>query len=535
MNLLAIYDAAGRLVFANAIDLATGETLDLGALTGTGLPREHPLLQHAGLLDETAGILQTPHAPLLVLSKPILTSEQEGPPAGTFMMGRFLDENAVAQIQERTRLAFTLAPADAGLADSGSPETNGALTYSPVSLSDQGEHWLGAATLFDLFGKPALEVRVTTTREISARGANAVELSLWSLAATGVLMMVVMWWLLTSTLLRPIGQLARHAVRVGTEDRLDERLDLRRGDEIGILARNFDEMMDRLAETRRRLVEQSFHSGVAEMASGVLHNIGNALTPLTVNLQGIGRELRTAPLAEVEQASAELQAPVASAQRRDDLMEFVRLASTDLTALLRRSRDAVEAATDQVKHIQEILSDQHRFSRRSRIIEPVDMGPVIRDAYKALSPTAAEALRLELDPAVSEAGPVAGSRAALQQVVANIMLNAAESVSATEAGHGRLAITADTSEMDGIRQLHLRFVDDGAGARAEDLEHVFERGFSTKNRDGSGHGLHWSANTLQSLGGGITLESPGPGRGASVDIYLPLADAGQGQATGTEG
>jgi sensor domain CHASE-containing protein/anti-sigma regulatory factor (Ser/Thr protein kinase) len=533
MNFLAIYDASGKLLFAEAVDLESAESLTLGALTETGLPQTHPLLHHTGLLDEVTGILQTPHAPLLVVSKPILTSAQEGPAAGSFMMGRFLDERAVRQIEEQTRLPVNLVAVDAAPADKASP--NGGLTHTPVTLSEQEERWQGSSTLFDLFGAPVLEIQVSSSRDISARGASAVGLSLWSLAATGVIMMAVMWWMLRYTLLRPLTLLTRHAVRVGTEDRLDDHIDMKREDEIGVLARNFDDMVDRLAETRRRLVDQSFHSGVAEMASGVLHNIGNALTPLTVNLQNLRRELHEAPLAEVEQASSELQAPVASAQRRDDLMEFVRLASTDLAALVRRNREAANAASTQVSHIQEILADQERFSRSKRVIEPVDLGCVIEDAYKALETKAAAALRMELTPQLSDLGAVAGSRAALQQVVTNVLLNAAVSVSSTEAGSGRVIITADVSEMNGVMQMHLCFEDNGVGIDPEHLRRVFERGFTTKDREGSGHGLHWSANTLQALHGSIRMESPGCGKGASLHIHLPLAEHAGAKATGTGG
>ena len=69
------------------------------------------------------------------------------------------------------------------------------------------------------------------------------------------------------------------------------RLAYERSDELGTLAKAFDNMVERLAQTRRELVDRSFESGAAENASGVLHNLGNAMTPLAVNVAKLQQQL----------------------------------------------------------------------------------------------------------------------------------------------------------------------------------------------------------------------------------------------------
>ena len=81
--------------------------------------------------------------------------------------------------------------------------------------------------------------------------------------------MLVLWKLLQTTMLRPIAKLTEHALLIGENDNLSIRLNPDGKDEFGVLGRTFDQMVDRLAETRRRLIDQSYHSGIAEMASGV--------------------------------------------------------------------------------------------------------------------------------------------------------------------------------------------------------------------------------------------------------------------------
>ena len=151
--------------------------------------------------------------------------------------------------------------------------------------------------------------------------------------------------------------------------------------------------------------------------------------------------------------------------------------------------------------MQEILADQQRFSRSARLIETVDMAALIQDVAAGLTPDFKTALHLEITPSVTEIGLVAGSRAALQQVVANLLINGAESILSAGTAPGCLTVTAEYEELQGQKMVGLRFVDNGGGIDPDHLGRLFERGFSTKNREGSGYGLHWSANTVQALGG----------------------------------
>ena len=72
-------------------------------------------------------------------------------------------------------------------------------------------------------------------------------------------------------------------------------------------------MVERLAQSRRELIDRSFESGVAENASGVLHNLGNAMTPLGVHAAGLEQQLGAMPIADVQQALTELLAGTADA------------------------------------------------------------------------------------------------------------------------------------------------------------------------------------------------------------------------------
>ena len=116
-----------------------------------------------------------------------------------------------------------------------------------------------------------------------------------SLFVAGVAVLVVLLVALRRMVLRPVSRLTQHAVRIAEGDDLTQRMNVRRADEIGVLAREFDRMVDKLADARRRLVDQSFEAGASQAASGVLHNIGNAMTPLSVTVATLQERLRSAP------------------------------------------------------------------------------------------------------------------------------------------------------------------------------------------------------------------------------------------------
>lgn len=534
MNYFAIFDITGKAVWTKGWDIDEEEPIDLGELSGERLDVTHPLLQLPELVSSVKGILPTSGGPLFVVSKPILTNEKKGPAVGTIVMGRFLDEAAFAKLSEQTQISVSVTEPDTNDSEWTSTAGSG-LLHTDMTATTFKDRWQLRTTLGDLFGAPQLRIEVDTPRDITAQGASAVNLSLLSLAATGLLTMIVMWFSLQRVLLKPISRLTQYAVAVGEDENLAKRLHFDRQDEVGTLADGLDDMVDKLQEARRAVIEQSYRSGISEMASGVLHNIGNAITPLNVRLVTVSQELRAAPSADMHQASAELADPATPPERRADLQKFVELVGMDMIKSMSKAGEEINKAVQQVNTVQEILVDQERASRSERVIESLNVERLISASVSGLSTDMQSCLRLVMDASVADSGSVSGSQAALKQVVTNVLVNAAEAIEASGSDLANLAITAELEEVEGQNMMHLRFVDNGVGITTDNLEQLFIRGFSTKQREGSGYGLHWSANTLKSLGGWMTAESSGLGKGACFHVFLPAVDAVPVKVTGTEG
>jgi len=520
VHVMGVYGLDGQRIWGATVDPTSNDSFDVGELAADALSADHPLLRFAGAEDRVAGLWPSPQGALLVASSQILMSDRSGPPIGTVLLGRLLDDAAVLAIAEQTRLALTIEPWS-GAAPAGPWIPSPTLRRSPIEVRASAEGIAAEAVLADATGRPLLVARTITPPAISARGEQAVATALVSTTATALILLLLLLLTLNRLVIMPIGHLTAHAVRVGEADDLRTRLALHRRDEIGALARAFDRMTDRLAETRRHLMEQSFDSGKAELASGVLHNIGNVITPLVVRLVDLQDTLKAAPAAELTLAIAELGRADGDGERRRDLGRFVELAGANVAGLTTRARDELAAITQQVHHVQRILGDQERHSRTTQVIERIDLADLVREGIEMLTPAMRSRLVIHDDGGLTAAGNVLGSRVALQQVVSNLLINAAEAIATRDVGPGRLWIDARPAAT-GRDLVDVRFTDDGIGMDAGELNRLFERGFSTKKRSGSGLGLHWCAVTVHAMGGHMRAESPGHGHGCTMHLVLPI-------------
>ena len=277
---------------------------------------------------------------------------------------------------------------------------------------------------------------------------------------------------------------------------------------------------------RSELVDQSFQAGFAELAKGVLHNLGNAMTPLGVRVAKLGERLRDAPagdLAAGERRTRWRRIRVARASA--DLKEFLRLGCREIGSDRRGGAGRTSRSFSGRRHRANGTERADAIDAqrsRDRVGAPAGAGDADAGDRAGCLPTAA--WRSNADESLRKVGAVRVARTVLRLVLQNLIINAADAVRDAGRAKGVLRVAAEiVRDADG-EQLHLHCKDDGVGISKDNLERVFEKGFSTKSRDTNyGIGLHWCANAIAALGGRIWAASEGPGRGASMHLMLPLA------------
>jgi sensor domain CHASE-containing protein len=522
VNLLMYVDTQGKIVTSDTIDTNSDRPLQFDFLHGGRLAANFPWhgpLQHG---HAVRGLLPTNHGILLLAAAPVLDGYGQGPTLGLAMLGRLLTPAEIERIGAQAQANLSMQAPQGSAAGTRLLET---ATVTQVFR-----------TYDDLFGQPVLTLRVDVPRNITHRGNLAVRYALWYLAGAAVVILALLMWVLHQMILKPLARVTRHAVTIGQGRDLTTRLDANGSDELAVLAREFDRMVVSVAESRAKLVDQSFQAGFAELARGVLHNLGNAMTPISVRLSGIRSRLRAAPLDHLALAIAELRAGDAPAQRRADLQEFVLLASTSLIEMARSAGADVEVMTRQTGIVQSALAEQMRSTRNEHVIESVWLTELVTQTLEVVPDSARQRLHLTSDASLTRLGPVRVARTVLRLVLQNFIINAADAVREAGMTQGALHIAADVVLEDGRRQLHIVCSDDGIGIDPAHLPRVFEPGFSTKSRETNfGIGLHWCANTISALGGRIWAVSEGVGHGASMHLLLPFeANEADSEAAGVQ-
>ena len=334
-----------------------------------------------------------------------------------------------------------------------------------------------------------------------------------------ILILIVLRRLITRLVLRPLRRIENHMRRVRASGSLALLEEDERRDEIGSLGRNFNAMLRQLKDLREQIGVQSFDLGRTESAVAVMHNVRNALNPISTILS---REIAQAPpidRATLDRAIEELARGDVSDERRQKLAAFV-TAAVDADAANREStRHELSIGREAMGHVLEIIGQQQQGAHERPALEICDITAII-----ARNATIVRYLDGASIAFGFPAGPnlVMANRLILSQVIGNLFANAAESIVARGTGSG--SIVTAIEQADGRVTIEIR--DDGEGITPEVAATLFHRGFSTRAHKSGGLGLHWCANSANAMQGSLRLESEGPGQGAVAILTLLAPDAG---------
>lgn len=278
-----------------------------------------------------------------------------------------------------------------------------------------------------------------------------------------------------------------------------------------------------LAAAQQRLIELSREAGMAEVATGVLHNVGNVLNSVNVSTSlvvGKIRESRVDKLAGLanllEQHSGDLPAFLTSDPKGQRALPYL----SKLTEHFQEERDdllrELELLTSHVGHIKQIVATQQSYAKVSGLIENVRLSELVDDAVQILEPSLTRhGIRIERD---FEALPViSADKHQILQILLNLLRNAKQ---ARNPGDETAVIRVCLRRI-GRNGVSVAVQDFGVGLLAENLTRIFAHGFTTK-ADGHGFGLHTCAIAASRMHGSLRAESEGLGQGATFTLELPL-------------
>ncbi|MCG8421502.1 MAG: sensor histidine kinase [Proteobacteria bacterium] len=290
------------------------------------------------------------------------------------------------------------------------------------------------------------------------------------------------------------------------------------------LEQRIDERTKELAEVQLDLLEISRRAGMAEVAAGILHNVGNVLNSINVSAQLLSRRVESGRVRDVQKVvdlldakSSDLASFLTSDPRGAHLIPYLRELAKRLVAEQNENLSDLVRLRQHVEHVNAVIADQQAHATTVTIIEQCEASELVEDAL-VMSELDFAQLGIEVIRPRTRRQRLAVDRHKVLQILINLVTNAKQALQQSRARPKQLIVDW---HHDTDRFLEICVSDNGVGITREDCTKIFTYGFSTK-KDGHGFGLHASALAAGQLGGSLTCRSDGPGRGATFVLKLPI-------------
>jgi C4-dicarboxylate-specific signal transduction histidine kinase len=345
----------------------------------------------------------------------------------------------------------------------------------------------------------------------------------------------------------PVLQLAQAVRTVALEKNYSVRATKQGNDELGQLVDGFNEMLvqiqardtalqtardnlEKRVEERTReleiihkqLVEASRRGGMAEIATNVLHNVGNVLNSVNVSAGLIVESVKKSRASSLAKVAILLQ------EHTDDLGAFITNDSkgkhlpaylAQLADHLVADQEAIVGELDSlrrnVEHIKEIVATQQSYATFGGVKEMIDVVNLVEDSLR-INEGAMRRHRVEVIREFEKVPPMNVEKHKILQILVNLLRNAKYACQESDREDKRLTVRV----ADGDGRVKISVSDNGVGIPPENLTRIFSHGFTTW-KNGHGFGLHSGALAAKEMGGSLSVRSDGPGQGATFILELP--------------
>ena len=584
LNLLVYCNRSGAFVYGQMHDYHNQRDLPLSPAILAHLQPSSPLFQHASVKSALSGVLSLPEGLMLVVSRPVLTSEYQGPIMGTLVFGRYLDATEVRLLGETTRLALQIKGGEEIKFDPLLQEllrqfpTRETMLVQPIDE----ERILGTALLTDLYGDAAALLQVEQPRQVYRQGKEATAYFLMLYGATTIVLLVIITLFFRRLILAGARDKARQAALADSEQRYR------------LLAENATDQISRHdLEGRFLFASPTFFESTGYMPEELIgRNVYNFFhpedlpivreahtlileTPVTTTIcyrfrhkaghyvwseskckalpnpdSGTGGEVIviTREISERKEAEeALLQAKEAADSANLAKSRFLAtmsheirtpmngvigmtdlLLTTELDQVQRGYAEIVKLSGNNLLCLIEAILDLSRIEAKKIELEavPFDLQATVNGTIELMALSAREK-RLELSAQIDPEIPRyhKGDAGRLRQILTNLISNA---IKFTSNGSVRLQVQQVSEEEE---RMNLRFLihDTGIGIAADQQEQIFEPftqadSSTTRRFGGTGLGLAISRQLAELMGGTIGVESQiGAGSTFWFTIHLEKA------------
>ena len=281
---------------------------------------------------------------------------------------------------------------------------------------------------------------------------------------------------------------------------------------------------EELRKAHAELVETSRVAGIAEVATSVLHNVGNVLNSVNVSTSLVADQIKQSRAANIARVAAlmrehagDLGEFITSDPKGKQLPRYLEQLAEHLGQEQESLLKELQGLKANVEHIKDIITMQQSYAKAGGASQTVEVTELVEDALRmnadSIDRSGVRVIR-EYPPQVPR---VTLHKYKALQILVNLIRNARHALAESKSAEKHLTMSVKNSE-DSVK---ISVTDDGVGIPAETLPRLFTRGFTTR-KDGHGFGLHSSLAAAKEMGGQLQAQSDGPGKGATFTLELPL-------------
>jgi PAS domain S-box-containing protein len=282
---------------------------------------------------------------------------------------------------------------------------------------------------------------------------------------------------------------------------------------------------EELDKLNRKLIDTSRQAGMADVATGVLHNVGNVLNSVGVAATVVGERLRRSKVVNLRRATTMLREQnghLAEYLTNDPkgklLPAYLDTVADQLTGEQTELIAEMQSVGQHIEHIKEIVAMQQSYAKVSGANEILSVADLVEDALR-INATSFTRHGIRLVREYTPDLPVVSvDRHKVLQILINLLRNAKHATEELEGEDKQIVVCVGMGTADRVK---ITVRDNGIGIPAEHMTKIFNQGFTTK-KDGHGFGLHSGANAAKEMGGSLMARSDGPGKGAEFVLELPV-------------
>jgi amino acid transporter len=312
--------------------------------------------------------------------------------------------------------------------------------------------------------------------------------------------------------------------RDGLRRARDELTEININLELRVVARTVE-----LEAAHKKLVLSARRAGMAEVAIGILHNIGNVLNSVNISVSLVDQMLRSSQskaqnlhkLAELlDDGSSELGRAARGDVRGRQIVDYLRKYARHAELERDEALAELDSLVRSIDHIKQIVSSQQALARGASLVEVCDLHELTDEAIR-INLTKIDEHRIEIVRRFTTLPTAVADKHLLLQILVNLVSNAVRAVAESHNEPRAIAVTLDRDPADPDRVVW-QIDDTGVGISDDHLARIFESGFTTKASGQGGFGLHSAALSAERMAGSLRAHSDGVGKGARFVLEVPL-------------